>query len=78
MAGAVATQQEIFESGRSGKDVRSDLHVTFVPHDAGGLKVDLKSRVATYYGGSIRAQAEQVLQKLGVAHCQLSIEDEGA
>jgi citrate lyase subunit beta / citryl-CoA lyase len=78
MAGAVTSQREIFESGRSGKDVRSDLQVAFTPRDAGGLKIDLKSRVATYYRGSIRTQAEQVLQKLGVEHCHLSIEDEGA
>jgi len=78
MASAITNQAETFESGRSGKDVRSDLHVAFTPQAAGGLEIDLKSRVATYYGESIRTQAEQVLRKLGVAHCQLSIEDEGA
>jgi citrate lyase subunit beta/citryl-CoA lyase len=78
MAGAVTTQRETFDAGRTGKDIRSDLHVAFAPQDAGGLKIYLKSRVATYYGESIRTQAEQVLQKLGVEHCQLSIEDEGA
>ena len=76
--GAVTTQPETFEAGRAGKDVRSDLHVVFAPQDAGGLQIDLKSRVATYYGESIRTQAEQVLRKLGVEHCHLSIEDEGA
>ncbi len=78
MAGAVTTLRETFESGRSGKDVRSDLHVAFTPENAGGLKIDLKSRVATYYGESIRTQAEHVLRELGVTNCQLSIEDEGA
>ena len=77
MASALTTTQ-IFESGRSGKDVRSDLHVQFMPQNSGGLRVDLKSRVATYYGDSIRAQAENVLRELGIAHCHLSIEDEGA
>ena len=76
--GAVTTQPETFESGRSGKEVRSDLHVAFTPLDASGLKIDLKSRVATYYGESIRTQTEQVLRELGVENCHLSIEDEGA
>jgi citrate lyase subunit beta / citryl-CoA lyase len=78
MAGAVTTQQETFESGRAGKDIRSDLHVVFAPQDAGELRIELKSRVAMYYGESIRTQAAQVLQKLGVEHCHLAIEDEGA
>jgi citrate lyase subunit beta / citryl-CoA lyase len=78
MAVAVTTQQETFESGHSGKDVRSDLHVAFTPQNAGGLRIELRSRVVTYYGDSIRAQAEQVLRKLGVEHCHLSIADEGA
>ncbi len=71
-------QRETFDAGRAGKDIRSDLHVAFTQQDAGGLEIDLKSRVATYYGESIRTQAEQVLRKLGVAYCHLSIEDEGA
>jgi citrate lyase subunit beta / citryl-CoA lyase len=75
---AISVEPQTFAAGRSGKDVRSDLHVMFAPRDTGGLKIELKSRVATYYGESIRAQAEQVLQTLGVTHCQLSIEDEGA
>lgn len=78
MSSTISARTETFESGRSGKDVRSDLHVTFAPRDAGGLKIELKSRVATYYGESIRAQAGQLLQALGVMDCQLSIEDEGA
>ncbi len=78
MAGAVTTQLETFDAGRAGKEIRSDLHVAFTQQDVGGLEIDMESRVATYYGESIRAQAEQVLQKLGVAHCHLSIEDEGA
>ena len=78
MANAISTEQQVFTAGRAGKDVRSDLRVEFSPQDAGGLQIDLKSRVATYYGQAIRVQAEQVLQALGLKHCRLSIEDEGA
>jgi len=66
------------EAGRSGSDVRSDLRVTFEPRDASGIDIDLTSRVAPYYGDSIREQARGVLDQLGVRNAHLLIEDEGA
>ncbi len=67
-----------FEAGRSGPDVRSDLRVVLEPRDAGGTAIDLESRVATYYGESIRALAQDVLAELGVHHAHIAIHDEGA
>lgn len=67
-----------YAAGRCGKDVRSDLHVTFEPRSSGGIEIELESRVATYYGESIRAQATDVLQQMGVVDCYLTIGDEGA
>lgn len=66
------------EAGHWGKDIRSDLHVAFEPRDSGGLQISLESRVALYYGDSIRGQVRQVLEALGVKHAQVSIHDEGA
>jgi citrate lyase subunit beta / citryl-CoA lyase len=66
------------EAGRSGPDVRSDLRVTFEPRNRGGIEVELQSRVAPYYGDSIRAQAQDVLAELGIAHARIAIQDEGA
>src|SRR4029077_12403050 len=66
------------EAGHWGKDVRSDLHVSVERRDAGGLDIALESRVATYYGDAITAQARQVLETLGVKHAKVSIHDEGA
>jgi len=66
------------EAGRSGPDVRSDLRVVLEPRDAGGIEIELQSRVAAYYGDSIRAQAQQVLAELGIQHARITIEDEGA
>lgn len=65
------------EAGRRGDDVRSDLYVTF---ESGGndVVIDLQSRVATYYGRNIEAQARRVLTALGVLSGRLSIEDKGA
>src|SRR5581483_4094572 len=66
------------EAGRSGPDVRSDLHVRIEPRDRGGLRIDVESRVEPYYGESIRRQAETILEELGIRHAQVQIQDEGA
>jgi len=66
------------EAGRSGPDVRSDLRVAFEPRNRGGIDIELQSRVAPYYGDSIRAQAQDVLAELGIAHARIAIHDEGA
>lgn len=65
------------EAGRQGKDVRSDLFVRFEPRE-GALEIELRSRVALYYGDNIREQAKQVLAALGVSSGRLTIVDEGA
>jgi citrate lyase subunit beta / citryl-CoA lyase len=70
--------QRVAEAGHSGQDVRSDLHVALEPRGMGGVEIELESRVAPYYGEAIRAQAREVLERLGVAHARLSIHDEGA
>jgi citrate lyase subunit beta/citryl-CoA lyase len=66
------------EAGHFGKDVRSDVHVAIEPQDGGGLDIAMESRVAPYYGGSILAQARQVLEVLGVKNARVTIHDEGA
>ena len=68
----------IAEAGHWGKDVRSDLYVALEPRGAGGIEIELESRVAPYYGQAIRARAREVLETLGVTHARLSIHDEGA
>ncbi len=69
---------QIGEAGRQGADVRSDLHVAFEPRRSGGIELELESRVAPYYGESIREQANDVLRQLGIEHARLVIHDEGA
>lgn len=77
MASTAATPK-VFEAGRAGKDVRSDLHVSFEPRESGGVDIELTSRVATYYGTSIREQAARALECLDVKHARMVITDEGA
>src|ERR1700690_3899322 len=74
----VASETRTGEAGHSGPEIRSDLHVSIEPRERGGIAVDLESRVKPYYGESIRRQAEEVLEALGVRHAQVSIHDEGA
>ncbi len=66
------------EAGRMGKDVRSELHVTFEPRNSGGIEIELQSRVALYYGENIRRQTRTVLAQLGIEHGWVRILDEGA
>ncbi len=74
----VATRIQAGEAGHCGADIRSDLHVRIEIRDAGGLKIELESRVKSLYGDSIRRQAEEVLEELGVRHALIEIRDEGA
>jgi citrate lyase subunit beta/citryl-CoA lyase len=66
------------EAGHCGPEIRSDLRVRIEPRDRGGLTVELVSRVKPYYGESIRRQAEEVLDALGIRHATVQIQDEGA
>ncbi len=74
----VASETRTGEAGHSGAEIRSDLHVRIEPRERGGLQIELRSRVEPYYGESIRKQAEEVLEALGVRHAHVDIHDEGA
>lgn len=75
---SVATEIRAGEAGHSGSEIRSDLHVRIEVHDSGGIQIRLESRVEPYYGISIRRQAEEVLEALGLRHAIVEIKDEGA
>ena len=66
------------EAGHSGAEIRSDVQVRVEPRERGGVDIAIESRVQAYYGTSIRRQAEEVLEALGVRHAQVQIHDEGA
>ncbi len=74
----VAMETHIGEAGHWGADIRSDVHVRIEPRERGGIEIELQSRVEPYYGESIRRQAEEVLEALGVRHARVQIHDEGA
>jgi citrate lyase subunit beta/citryl-CoA lyase len=74
----VATSIQTGEAGHCGADIRSDLRVRIEPRERGGVEIEIQSRVQTYYGDSIRRQAEEVCEALGVRHAHVEIRDEGA
>ena len=78
MPKAKASPPRPAEAGHWGAEIRSDLHVAIEPRTSDGLKLELASRVAPYYGRQIRAQAREVLEQLRVKHAQVVIHDEGA
>ena len=74
----VATNIRTGEAGHCGVEIRSDVQVRVETSDRGGLNIELESRVNAYYGDSIRKQAEEVLEALGVRDARVAIHDEGA
>src|SRR5690348_18491129 len=67
-----------FEAGRFAPDTRSDCRVVFEPRSAGGIELELQSKVAAYYGNSISTDARSVLDTLGIHDARVLIEDAGA
>lgn len=65
-------------AGNKGPKVKSDCFVSIEKLSSGGIQIDLNSKVGILYGDEIKSTAEQVLKKLGIDHCRLSIEDSGA
>jgi citrate lyase subunit beta/citryl-CoA lyase len=66
------------EAGRRGEGIRSDLWVEVELRDRDGVEIDLTTRVEPYYGESIRAQAIDVLETLGVREARVTLDDSGA
>lgn len=75
---AIEEEVRTGEAGHSGPEIRSDLQVRIEPRERGGIEIELESRLKPYYGDSIRRQAEEVLEALGVRHARVEIHDEGA
>ncbi|MCH8965042.1 MAG: citrate lyase acyl carrier protein, partial [Planctomycetes bacterium] len=58
--------------------MRSDCWVRLAPMDSGGIELDLKSKVESMYGDSIRALVADELAALGVRNAKVELEDAGA
>ena len=65
-------------AGRRGEGVRADLWVGVELREQGGVELALESRVAAYYGDSIRQQVYDLLLTLGVSDARVELQDHGA
>jgi citrate lyase subunit beta / citryl-CoA lyase len=65
-------------AGRAGPGVRSDCGVSFEPRRTGGIEIELKSKVESMYGRVTRELIGRVLDTLGVSHCRVAVDDQGA
>lgn len=65
-------------AGHSGTGVRSDCSVEFVPGAAGGLQIEINSRVINYYGESIRTLVSDIARRFGLTDARIIVNDEGA
>jgi citrate lyase subunit beta/citryl-CoA lyase len=65
-------------AGRKGEDVRSDLFVSVTVANSGGIDLELDSKVAVFYGNSIRETTEAVLKAFEVDHARVEVVDQGA
>jgi citrate lyase subunit beta/citryl-CoA lyase len=69
---------QIAEAGRRGETVRSDCWVRVEPRARGGLKLEVTTKVEAMYGEAVRAVCSKALERLGVRHAAVSVEDHGA
>jgi citrate lyase subunit beta/citryl-CoA lyase len=72
------SKTDVYCAGSFGTEVRSDCRVTIELRSEGGLELELRSKVADYYGDSIREQAIRELKRCGVEDAAVLIEDAGA
>ncbi|MGH7491462.1 MAG: aldolase/citrate lyase family protein [bacterium] len=66
------------QTGKRGEDVRSDCYVEIELKQSGGVKIELRSKVAAMYGEAIRKLAQEALDYACIAHAEVLIEDSGA
>jgi citrate lyase subunit beta/citryl-CoA lyase len=65
-------------SGNSGPKIRSDCEATLWLRNEGGIVTDLRSRVQTLYGASIKKLCSDILTFFGINNALLKIDDSGA
>ena len=78
MSKTTKSRTQSAEAGRPGEDVRSDCWVKVTPTASGGIEIDLRSRVESMYGDSIRQLVRDEVGALGLTNAKVEISDSGA
>jgi citrate lyase subunit beta / citryl-CoA lyase len=68
----------VAEAGRKGPDVRSDCWIRVSHSNETGVRITLRSKVASMYGRQIREAVAQGCERLGVEGAEVEIDDSGA
>ncbi|MGE5681065.1 MAG: aldolase/citrate lyase family protein, partial [Bacillota bacterium] len=65
-------------AGKRGDKVRSDCYVEIEQKASGGIKIDLKSKVDSMYGESIRSLILEMCSFFEIKNAEVLVEDSGA
>ena len=65
-------------AGKRGDNIRSDCYIEIELLKSGGLKLDIKSKVASMYGDSIKKLLLEMSKFFGIKNAKIYIEDNGA
>lgn len=64
--------------GNAGPGIRSDCKITLDINSSGGIQIELKSKVNSMYGKSIRNLIADELSFFGIENAKVKVEDSGA
>ncbi len=65
-------------AGKRGDNVRSDCYIGIAPKKRGGIKLEVKSKVASMYGDSIKQQLYDMCAFFEIKNSDILLEDNGA
>ena len=71
-------QLKIISAGNQGEKVRSDCFLTLELTELEGIQVDLKSKVESLYGNSIKKLCKESLEFFGIKNARIRLIDQGA
>lgn len=65
-------------AGKRGDQVRSDCYLELELKRSGGIKIEMRSKVESMYGDSIKAQLIEMCKFFNINHAEVYLEDAGA
>jgi citrate lyase subunit beta / citryl-CoA lyase len=66
------------KAGKRGEQIRSDCYIELEIKRTGGIKIEMKSKVESMYGESIRRQLTEMSKFFNINHAEIVVEDAGA
>ena len=65
-------------AGKRGDQIRSDCYIELEIKRSGGIRIEMKSKVESMYGDSIKAQITEMCKYFNISHAEILLEDAGA